>query len=310
MKSYTIKTPIFFNNYLFHYLILTNNLTGLKLKSFPIFELNDESLNGFHLAAKLNNYKILTYLIKKYPEYIYNLNNLNETFLHYLEPNNKSYLLLIKKYKLDWKYLFTSYSVDVVSPLDYLFLNSDYKLINNVLNIIDIDFDKYEDDPSYFKLFLNEELNEKEILLLLKKIYKNNKHIFKFTDKNGYNILYPIVINNKIEILKYINGLENHKLLLDLYSPINTDHIFKIAYSRGNTNGDFKMVNYILDNIIKTHDFNESDMDGNNLAHFILDYRMKRRFGNYDIESKILSKYKYWDKKILIMKLHLIILLN
>lgn len=296
MKLYTIKTPIFFNNYLFHYLILTNNLTGLKLKQFPIFKLNDESLNGFHLAAKLNNYKILTYLIKKYPDYIYNQNDINETFLHYLEPNNNSYLSLIKKYKLDWNYLFTSYSTDIVSPLDFLFLNSDYKLINDILNITNINFDKYEDDPAYFKLFLNEELNEKEILLLLKKIYKNNKHIFKFTDKNGYNILYPIVINNKIKILKYINGLENHKLLLDLYSPINTDHIFKIAYSRGNTNGDFKMANYILDNIIKTHDFNESDMDGNNLAHFILNYRMKRKFGNYDIESKILSKYKYWNK--------------
>lgn len=297
MKSYTFKTPIFFNNYLFHYLILTNNLTGLKLHKFPILELNDESLNGFHLAAKLNNYKILTYLIKNYPNYIYNKNELDETFLHYLEINNTTYFNLLKKYKLDWNYLFTTYSKDIVSPLDYLFLNGDYNLIYKVLNIIDFNFDKYEDDPVYFKLFLNENLQEKHILLLLKYIYKINKHIFKFTDKNGYNILYPIVINDKIKILKYINSLDNHKLLLDLYSPINTDHIFKIAYSRGHTSGDFKLANYILDNIINTHDFNESDMYGNNLAHYILKDRMIRNFGNYEIESKILSKYKYWDKK-------------
>jgi hypothetical protein len=297
LKKYTIKTPIFFNNYLFHYLILTNNLTGLKLKNYPIFELNDESLNGFHLSAKMNNYKILTYLIKKYPEFIYNKNDINENFMHYLQPNDTQYLKLIKKYKLDWNYLFTSYNMDLVSPLDYLFLNGDYKLIDNILNIVKCDFDNFEDDPVYFKLFLNEELNEKNILLLLKKIYKQNKNIFKFTDKNGYNILYPIVINNKIKILKYISQLENHKLLLDLYSPINTDHIFKIAYGRGNTTGNFKMANYILDNIINTHDFNESDMNGDNLAHYILNYRVTKKFGNYDIESKILSKYKYWDMK-------------
>lgn len=296
LSKYNIKTPIFFNNYLFHYLILTDNINGLKLKTFPIFELNDEDLNGFHLAAKINNYKILRYLIKKYPDYIYNKNELNETFLHYLDPSNKSYLNLIKKNKIDWNYLFTTYSTEKTCPLDILFLTGSCNLITDILNIVNFDYDKYESEPSYFKLFLNDNLEEKDILLLLKKIYKSNRDIFKFTDTTGYNILYPIVINDKIKILKYINGLENHNLLLDLYSPINTDHIFKIAYNKGNVDGDFTMANYILDNIIDTHDFNEIDMDGNNLAHFILKYRMTRKFGNYNIESKILSKYNYWTK--------------
>lgn len=296
LNKFNIKNAIFFNNYLFHYLILTNNLIGLKLKTYPVFELNDEDLNGFHLAAKMGNYKILKYLIKEYPDYVYNTNEFNETFLHYLDPVHKSYINLIKSFKLDWNYLFTTYTKEHVSPLDMLFLSGDYDLIFNILKMIKFNYDNYEGEPTYFKLFLNEDLSEKQILILLKHIYNRNKNIFKFTDDSGYNILYPIVVNDKFKILKYINGLENHRVLLDLYSPINTDHIFKIAYEKGNSMGDFKMANYILNNIIDNHDFNESDLEGNNLAHYILRYRSLRNLGNYNIESKILSKYKYWDK--------------
>ena len=61
--------------------------------------MNDEELNGFHLAAKYNNYTILNYLIKNYKDYIYNRNDNNENFLHYCNPNNKNYLKFVPKYQ-------------------------------------------------------------------------------------------------------------------------------------------------------------------------------------------------------------------
>ena len=96
LKKYKINKSIFLNNYLFHYLIITNNLEGLKLKNFKIYKENDENLNGFHLASKYNYIKILNYLIKEYPEYVNNKNSINEYFLHYLSPVNKDYLSIFK----------------------------------------------------------------------------------------------------------------------------------------------------------------------------------------------------------------------
>lgn len=97
LNKYPIDKPLFFNNYLFHYMIITNNLKGIKLKTSPIFQENDENLNGFLLAAKYENYKMLSYFIKRYPDYIYNKNKLGENFLHYFNPNDKNYLNLILK---------------------------------------------------------------------------------------------------------------------------------------------------------------------------------------------------------------------
>jgi len=80
LKGYNIDRPIHNNNYLFHYLIQLNNLNGLKLERFPIYETNNDNLNGFHLAAKEGFIDILSYLIKNYEEYIYNRNNKKETW--------------------------------------------------------------------------------------------------------------------------------------------------------------------------------------------------------------------------------------
>ena len=42
LKDYILDTPIFHSNYLFHYLILINNLDGLKLQKFPIYIENSD----------------------------------------------------------------------------------------------------------------------------------------------------------------------------------------------------------------------------------------------------------------------------
>ena len=109
LKKYKINKPIFLNNYLFHYLILTNNLNGLKLSNFPIYRINNNDENGFHLAAKNKNYKILNYLIKTYPDYVYNLNLNDENFLHFCDPNDRGYLGLILRNKIKWNQLMFQY---------------------------------------------------------------------------------------------------------------------------------------------------------------------------------------------------------
>ena len=52
IKKYDLNKPIFLDNYLFHYLILTNNLPALKLHKYPIYKQNSNGYNGFILASK------------------------------------------------------------------------------------------------------------------------------------------------------------------------------------------------------------------------------------------------------------------
>ena len=69
----------------FHYLIIYDKLDILKLTRFPIYQENEDGLNGLCLASKYSNIPILRYLINTYPEYIYNRNSNNELFTDYLE---------------------------------------------------------------------------------------------------------------------------------------------------------------------------------------------------------------------------------
>ena len=104
LNNFILDKPIFQKNYLFHYLIELNNLEGLKLSKWPIHIENNDGLNGFHIAAKNSNIKILEYLIKTYPDYIYNRNSNKYRFTFYLDV--KYFTHLIKKFpKLNWNEL-------------------------------------------------------------------------------------------------------------------------------------------------------------------------------------------------------------
>lgn len=299
LKKYEIEEPIFFNNYLFHYLILTDNYKALKLEKYPVFKLNEDDMNAFHLAAQLSNYKILKYLIKKYEDYIYNKNAKGENFMHYLLPDNmKKYYHFIENTNIDWDYLFNDSDNEDIKPIQNVFFNCDYETIDKILDIVNIKYDKYIDEPSYFILFNNDNLSNKDIIKILKKIYTQDKNVFKYTDNMGYNIVYPVVLNDNMTVLKFLNNINknNDKVIIDMYSPITTKHIFKIAYDKAIISGNYMMAEYIIDNIIDTHNFYEIDMHGNNLAHYILKKRLSTHRGNDKIEKNILSKYDLWTK--------------
>ena len=101
LKDFPIDKPIHQSNYLYHYLIMLDNLAGLKLAKFPVHIENLDGLNGFHSAAKEANIPILAYLIETYPDYIYNRNLLGEAFTAYL-PFEKFAQVINMYPKLNW----------------------------------------------------------------------------------------------------------------------------------------------------------------------------------------------------------------
>ena len=131
LNNFILSKALFQKNYLFHYLIELNNLDAIKLTKFPIYIENNDNLNGFHIAAKESNIKILEYLIESYPDYIYNQNIKNQTFTSYLQFDQ--FTNLIKKFpNLDWDRLINN---DI---LKNIILNLNYKKLNDFVNIYKI----------------------------------------------------------------------------------------------------------------------------------------------------------------------------
>ena len=106
LDNYKLNKPIFYKNYLFHYLIMFDKLELLKLNKHPINKVNEENLDGLMIAAKYNNIPILKYLIKEYPEYAIKHNSEGLNFINYIK-NPSKIIKLIKEFPyIDWEYLF------------------------------------------------------------------------------------------------------------------------------------------------------------------------------------------------------------
>ncbi len=293
LKKYKIYKPLMNGNYLFHYLILTNNLKGLQINKHPINKFNNDGLNGFMLAAREKKYEILDYFIKKYKNYINKKNRKGLSFLHLLSPNDKEYLELIENNDIDWISLYQSYSTSHISPLDLLFLQGKYSVINNIINKFNFNYKSYLYQPYHFNLIINPKLKETNAEKLLDALEKQDNNILKYVDDTGYDVSFPIVLQDDFNLIKYI--VDKRGIELDKYSPISTSHIFVLAYKQAINTGDYKIAKYILDNVMKNHNYDETDMHGNNIAHFILKIRLQNK-GNYEIEKDILSKYKNWGR--------------
>lgn len=203
-----IDEPIFNNNYIFHYMILLNNLDGLKITKYPVYIVNDDNLNCFHLAAKTNNIDILIYLLKTYTDYIYNININGESFLNYLDLSNIIYI--IKKFpKLKWNDLIFN---DISNKYEY-----QHQLYQNIL--INLNYKEYV----YFKKHFTTNINK----------FDNNYIFYK-------NIIYNNIlnINEKIKLLnKYsinelnIKDYNNSGLLMDTIK-INNNILFDYLLER------------------------------------------------------------------------------
>ena len=293
LKKYKLNKPLMNGNYLFHYLILTGNLKALQYYKHPINNFNNDNLNGLMLAAKEKKYKILDYFLKKYKNIINKKNRKGMNFLHYLNPNDAEYLELIENNDIDWTNLYQSYSTSQTSPLDLLFLQGKYNIINNIIKKFNFNYKSFLSQPYHFSLILNSNLKKNYVEKILDDLESQDENILKYVDDMGHDVSFPIILNEDFDLIKYI--VKKRGTELDKYTPISTSHIFVLAYKEAAKTGDYKIPKYILENVMQNHNFEETDMHGNNMAHFILKVRLQKK-GNYEIEKEILNKYQNWGR--------------
>jgi len=178
--------------------------------------------------------------------------------------------------------------------LDLLFLQGKYSVINHIIRKIDFNYKSFLSQPYHFSLILNSYLKSNNLETLLDKLEEKDKNILTYVDDMGYDVSFPIVLNGDFDAIKYI--VKKRGKYLDRYSPITSNHIFMIAYKEAIKENDFKIAKYILEHVMMNHNFDETDMYGNNLAHFILKSRLSTKKGDYNIEKEILSRYKHWGR--------------
>jgi len=243
LQKFKINEPIFHNNYLFHYLIIFNKLDTLKLIKFPIYEENNEGLNGIFLAAKYNNFEILKYLLNTYTKYIYNTNNNNERFVNYLNPKD---IIKLLNLNLDWNLLLENKINVLLFNLNYenlMILFKKIKLENYSLNMI----------------ILNNHLKIDQILQILD-MYPNNLNLRYYDDTT---IIFPAIHKKNITLIKYIL---NKNIDIDYYTILNTYHPLKTAININFMDA----ADLIWNKIKKTFNYDSTNLNLENIAHFLL----------------------------------------
>ncbi len=272
LLKFKLDRPIYGNNYLFHYLIELGNLKALKLIKFPIYLENNDGLNGFHIAAKQYNYDILSYLIEKYKDYIYNNNENNEFFTHYLDEDK--FIIVMEKYKkLDWNYLITN---DI--------------LVNILINL------KYNDLKKFISLYkINDSQKNIYLFAILKNSYINTNQkinlLNDFTNEeiNIKNTSGEGLIFIAIEMGDYIllNYLLSRNIDYDYYSFGLTKNPLILSIILDIINDEYRFSKLLLDKIIKKNPLFYKNYDNhyNNIAHIIILTRINRNKQNKN-ESK------------------------
>lgn len=251
LKKFDIDKPIFFNNYLFHYLIIFDKLDILKLSTFPIYKENDEGLNGFFLAAKYDNINILKYLIETYPDYVYNKNEKNELFINYLNPN-----LIIKllHYNLEWQRIFSQKVSTEITIYDLILSECNYDDILKVLKI-------YKPNDTHLNaLIINENISTENIISILKLF---DVSVYNLRDSDDINILFSAITRNDLKLVQFLlnSGIEsNYFTMVNTYSPL------MFAYF----NNNLKITKVVWDHIKNDFDYTATTKLNENIAHFLL----------------------------------------
>lgn len=196
LSEYEINKPIFYNNYLFHYLIILDKLDILKLEKFPVYKLNEDDLDAFMLAAKYDNMVILKYLLREYPQYAQNHNNQNQGFINYLQNPEKVIPLMKEFTNIDWNYLFK-----FKNTADMCF----YSYFISILNYEDISWflknTQYRNFYVLNAIIINEKITEKQKISLLDN-YTEKEINDKDTDNMG--LLITLIDMENVNLTKYL----------------------------------------------------------------------------------------------------------
>lgn len=304
ISKFKINEPLFLSNYLFHYLIMTNNIEGMKIVKHPIYKENNEGLQGFHLSAKVysetNSMNMLNLLLDKYPEYATNVNYFNETFIDYL-PVNDNLLVLMKHYKnINWLKLLTNVSYDDEKKqcyIDKIFKEGSFKLITFVvkyLKKLNFNWDEFV-CTSVFEITNNSKVKTNMIIKIIKMI--GQEIVFNIIDDEGKSIIYPTIESNNIELIKYFIKKE---IDLDKYTSIYTLHPFIHSYiinmnSNSKKKNKYDMSKLIWNNIKNTHNFDSYNKYGENLAFTVMNLRLMSGSGDLELEKDILKRNTIWN---------------
>lgn len=276
LKYFELNKPIYNNNYLFHYLILLDNLEGLKLHKFPIYMENNYGLNGIQLAAQEKNFKILYYLIENYKDYIYNKNKGKRTFINYLDI--KELIKLIKKYKktIKWKYLINE---QILTELIY---TSNY---NDLLFLLKFSFIKKFNNIIYI-LLRNIKITDIELIKIFD-LYTNKE--INYLGYKSYNFIhYVLEYKESDNIIKY---LMNRKLKFDYFDMRTRNSIIDIAIKSELTQETIELlINYLISSD-KNFENKQNNNYLDNIIHIILLNRIQNLIDD-DFTIKLLSKFK------------------
>jgi hypothetical protein len=270
LKKFPINKPLFNNNYLFHYLIFLGSLKALKLFRFPIFIENNDKLNGFHIAAKEYNYDILCYLIETYPDYVYNLNQRNETFINFT-PVEEIPKLITKFPNLDWEYLLEDKNdSDDNIILKNIIINSNYTNLNKFLNL-------YKIKPTFkiqylFTIIENNILTDMEKIKILDN-YDDNMINIKTNSNEG---LILTVINNNNKVL--FDYLLTRNIDTYYYTMVNTYSPLATAIARDILNNKYYFTKKLLLIISKLYPtfYQDNNKTLDNILHTVLYCRLNK----------------------------------
>ncbi len=313
-KKYKIDEPLFLGNYLFHYLIMFDNLNALKFDKHPIYQENHEGLQGIHIAAKIANEtkdcKVIEYLLKNYEEYIYNNDHWGRNMLNWIdEPSDHIYKLIKNNSNIDWYRLLIWKAPEYnESFLDKIFQSGSSKFVLYIFNtyIYPI-IKKYEDtndgysfnqDTTFLtRIFGNVNLKNTDIIKIFDKI---NNDILKKIIFRGNSIINFVIKFRNLNLLKYF--VEVKDLDLDVYDHVNTMHPFINSYRMAKEENKIiyhDMVKYIWNKIKKNVKWEETNFNGQNIAFGLLDVKLE--YNEMDkspskIDLDVLKRNTQWNK--------------
>jgi hypothetical protein len=196
IEKININKPLFYKNYLFHYLIMFDKLDLLKIHKHSVFNFNEDKLDGFMLAAKYDNFKILEYLLKEYPEYSQNHNEDGLNFINFINKPKKLIQLMKKFENINWQYLLKFKNQENIEYYKYLLS----ELNNDDLNWF---LKKYNNFNSYYTIsaiILNEKLKTSEKIKIFDTFTEK-----QINDKNFENqgIIVDIINLEDIKLVDY-----------------------------------------------------------------------------------------------------------
>ena len=283
LKKFNCNKPIFYNNYLFHYLIMLNKLDILKLNKHPIHNFNEENLDGFMVAAKYSNYNILEYLLQEYPEYSQNHNSEGLNFINYIDTPSIVISMMKKFVNINWAYLLKFKNEE---NIEY------YKYLLSELNKEDLIWflKKYNVFSSYYSIYsiiINENIKNNDKINIL-----NNFSDTQINEKNYENIGIIVDLIN-LENILFIEYFLNRNIDVEYIFNQTTFFITPFYYLLLNifNNMNDNLIN-ILDLISKKIklDYNFVNNNGSNYIHLVLKSCININIEINPILKKIINK--------------------